>query len=145
MPRHQSPQVPTSTGARGQSACCGLPIRFPKEEVYPLSSAAARSKKNAAGFNQNEPPLRTVTMAIDLPKAFDIVIHTRLIKEISASGLHQNIILWLSAYLRGRNASCRYKDAMSTCHAVRAGVPQGSVISPLFFKVLDSNYPSNCQ
>ena len=99
--------------------------------------------KVAAGFNQNRPPLRTVAMAIDLSKAFDTVSHTKLIEAISATGLNHNIIRWLSTYLRGRFASCRYKDATSTCHAVRAGVPQGSVISPLLFNFFVANYPSD--
>ena len=86
-----------------------------------------------------------MTMVIDLSKAFDTVNHSKLIEAISATGLHHNIIRWLSAYLRGKIASCRYKDAMSACHAVRAGVPQGSVLLPLLFNFFGSNYPSNFQ
>ena len=82
--------------------------------------------------------LRTATMAIGLSKAFDTINHTKLIEAISATGLH-HIIRWLSAYMRGRIAACRYKDATSTYHAVRAGVPQGSMISPLLFKFFVSN------
>ena len=43
------------------------------------------------------------------------------------------------------HASCRYKEATSTCHAVRAGVPQGSVISPILFNFFVANYPENVE
>ena len=101
--------------------------------------------KVAAGFNQLKPPLRTVSMAIDLSKAFDTVNHSKLIQTIAATTLHHNVVRWLSAYLRGRFASCRYNEATSACHAVRAGVPQGSVISPLLFNFFVTTYPPNCQ
>ena len=45
----------------------------------------------------------------------------------------------------GRFASCRYKDATSACHAVRAGVPQGSVFSPPLFNFVVSQQHQNCQ
>ena len=100
----------------------------------------------ATGFNKpRPPPLRTVTMAIDLSKAFDTVNHTKLIAALSTSSLHHNVIRWLSSYLRGRHAFCRYSEATSTCHAVRAGVPQGSVISPILFNFFVANYPENVE
>ena len=73
----------------------------------------------AARFNQKKLPLRTATMAIDLAKAFHTVNHTKLIEAICATGLHHNMIHWLSAYLKGRIAFFIYKDAASTCHAVQ--------------------------
>ena len=96
-----------------------------------ISALLPLAHKVAAGYNQSKLPFWTVVMAIDLSKAFDPVNHTKLIEAINATSLHHNIIRWLSAYLRGRIASYRYKDARSPCHAVRAGVPQGWVTSPL--------------
>ena len=98
------------------------------------------TQKVVAGFNQNNSPLWTVTMAIDLSKAFDTVNLTKLIEASSDTSLYYNIIRWQSAYLRGKIASCRYKDATSTCHALRASDPQGSMISPLLFRFFVSNY-----
>jgi len=84
-------------------------------------------------------------MAIDLSKAIDTVNHTKLIAALSISSLHHNVIRWLSSYLRGRHAFCRYSEATSTCHAVRVGVPQGSVISPILFNFFVANYPENVE
>ena len=102
-------------------------------------------QKVAEGFKQPKPPRRTVLMAIDFSKAFDTVNHTKLISSISHSSLPHNTIRWLSAYLRGRLASCRYNGATSVCRAVRAGVPQGSVISPHLFNFFISSYPETCE
>ena len=102
-------------------------------------------QKVAEGFNQPKPPLRTVAMAIDFSKAFDTVNHTKLISSISSTSLPHNTVRWLSAYLHGRVASCKYNGATSVCHAVRAGVPQGSVISPHLFNFFISSYPETCE
>ena len=84
-------------------------------------------------------------MAIDFSKAFDTVNHSKLISSISHSSLPHNLVRWLSSYLRGRLASCRYRGATSVCHAMRAGVPQGSVISPHLFNFFVSSYPETCE
>ena len=49
------------------------------------------TEKVAASLDLNKPPLRTVTIAIDLLKAVKTVNHTKLIEAISATDLHQNI------------------------------------------------------
>ena len=101
---------------------------------------------------------RTVAMDFDLSKAFNTVNHTNLMAPIGVINLHHNFVRCLTAYLRGRFASCRYKDvtlscnvglprrpATSACHAVRAGIPQGSVFSPLFFDFFVSQHSQNWQ
>ena len=55
--------------------------------------------------------------------------------------LPSNVLRWLSCYLHGRSASCQYRQARSSFRSVRAGVPQGSVISPCLFNFFVSNYP----
>ena len=85
----------------------------------------------AVGFNQDRPLLRTVAIDFDLSKSSDTINHSKLIAAISATNLNRNIVRWLSAYQWGRFASCRCKYATSACHAVRAGVPQGSIPSKL--------------
>ena len=97
----------------------------------------------AASFNQNLPPSRAVTMSIDLSKAFDVVNHTKLITSLTNTTLRNNTKRWLSAYLRGRMASCRYNNTTSPCRHARTGVPQGSCISPVLFNFFVSTYPQS--
>ena len=80
-------------------------------------------------------------MAIDFSRAFDTVPHDGLIALIGRSSLPHNIIRWLSCYLRGRRAGCRYEGVISSSCAVGAGVPQGSVISPVLFNAFVADYP----
>ena len=83
-------------------------------------------------------------MSLDLSKAFDIVDHTLLIRAIGQSPLDHSTVRWLTAYLRGRTAACRYFHTTSPCRSVRIGVPQGSVISPTLFNFYVSSYPNTC-
>lgn len=95
----------------------------------------------ANGFNQKKPPVRTATVAIDISKAFDSVDHTLLIEQIVESDLESNLVRWLAAYLRGRTASCLFRNTSSPLRIIHSGVPQGSVISPLLFNFFISDFP----
>ena len=57
--------------------------------------------------------------------------------------LSNNTTRWLSAYLRGRMASCRYNNTNSPFRHARTGVPQGSCISPALFNIFVSTYPQS--
>ena len=100
--------------------------------------------KVAQGFNQPCPSPRTLTMVVDLIKAFDMVNHTKLIRTLSLSSLSNNTKRWLSAYLTGRTASCRYNFTVSRSFHSRAGVPQGACLSPTLFNIFVSGGVSFC-
>ena len=97
----------------------------------------------AEGFNRPRPPFRTVTMALDLSKAFDVLDRIKLIVALAGSNLRSNTIRWLSTYLKGRMASCRYNQCMSPRRQTRSGVPQGSCLSPVLFNFFVSSYPQS--
>ena len=82
-------------------------------------------------------------MAVDLSKAFDMINHTKLISALINTNLRHNTLRWLSAYLKGRIASCRYNDNTSPKLSTRTGVPQGSCISPALFNFYVSTYPQD--
>ena len=93
------------------------------------------------GFNQRCPPYHTVTTSIDLSKAFDMVIHTKLISAPTPSPFRPNTKHWLSAYLQGWMTYVRYNHASSLQWHTRTGVPRGSYISPVLFNFFVSTYP----
>ena len=84
-------------------------------------------------------------MAFDPSNVFNTGNQTKLIAALSTPSLLLIVIRWLSSYLRGRNAFCTYSEATSTCHDVRVGVPQGSVISLILFNLFVANYPENVE
>ena len=111
------------------------PGRSTTTALLPLSQTIA------TGFNQRRPPHRTVALAVDFSKAFDTVPHHLLLSHISTSTLPNNHVRWLSSYLQGRSAYCLYNSVSSRQRPIRAGVPQGSVISPCLFNFFVASYP----
>ena len=58
----------------------------------------------AKGFNQMAPPARTITVALDMSKAFDTInIHT-LIRKLLQTNIPGTIIKFIANYIKGRKA-----------------------------------------
>ena len=93
------------------------------------------------GFNQRNPPHRTVCVAIDLTAAFDTVSHDTLTSNIAGSSMSLAITRWLSCYLRGRQAATSFKGINSSTRIVRTGVPQGSKLLPSLFNYYIADMP----
>ena len=75
-------------------------------------------------------------MSMDLSKAFDTIPHALLLAKLSAYGLNSSACTLLEDYLSGRMQRVKVSDAYSSWQSVRRGVPQGSVLGPMFFKYL---------
>ncbi len=69
---------------------------------------------------------------IDLTKACDTVDHEILLNRLSCVGLSDNAVLSLNAYLKGRTQCVQVEGCKSELLDVVKGVPQGSVLGPLF-------------
>ena len=82
------------------------------------------------GMNEGE-----VTMAVfvDLRKAFDTVNHKILRKKLAFYGIRDKHIDWCENYLTGRSQTTLANNNRSVPARVSCGVPQGSVLGPLFF------------
>ena len=70
---------------------------------------------------------------IDLKKAFDTVDHTILLKKLEHYGIRGPAISLLGSYLSDRKQYVCYDGFESEKGHVQCGVPQGSVLGPLFF------------
>ena len=86
--------------------------------------------------------MRTVVVAIDLSKAFDVVNHDILLSKICESPLNSNLVRWLSTYLHGREQAVIYNGRRSSFKKVHRGVPQGAVISPTLFNLYVADLPA---
>jgi hypothetical protein len=111
--------------------------RLTTTALLPLSTAIA------LGFNQNKPPAQTAVVAIDISKAFDWVDHTLLIQKLADSTMHSNIVRWLSAYIRGRQAVCLFTFVRSKACNIKSGVPKGGILSPTLFNFFISHFPDH--
>ena len=91
--------------------------------------------------NQRKPPHRTVCVTIDLTADLDTVFHDILICKIAGSSLPTAITRWLSCYLRWSQAATSFRCTKSSTKIVRAGVPQGSKLSPALFNYYIADMP----
>ena len=77
----------------------------------------------------------TVAAFIDLRKAFDTVNFQILLDKLDRSGIRGKLLRWCWSYLRGRLQCTLANGNTSSLLPTTCGVPQGSVLGPLFFLV----------
>ena len=70
---------------------------------------------------------------IDLKKAFDTVNHDILITKIHHYGIRGLPLLWLKNYLIKILQFLQFKNEISDEYFSNYGVPQGTVLGPIFF------------
>ena len=77
----------------------------------------------AKGFNQIAPPARTITVALDMSKAFDTInIHT-LIRKLLQTNIPGTIIEFIANYIKGRKAYTTYRNHTSKQRQFKTDVP----------------------
>ena len=74
-----------------------------------------------------------VLVMLDLSAAFDTLDHDILISRLRCHfGFSDTVLKWFSSYHSGRTQSVIIGDATSSPRSVDFGVPQGSMLGPLF-------------
>ena len=74
-------------------------------------------------------------MVMDLSKAFDCMPHDLLIAKFEAYGVQDQSIKMIKSYLSDREQRVRIGNVHSSWETSNKGVPQGSVLRPIFFNV----------
>ena len=75
----------------------------------------------------------TLATYIDFKKAFDCVQHPVLLGKLGGLRLSGSVIDWATSYLSGRSQKVLANGTCSTTLPITQGVPQGSVLGPLFY------------
>ena len=92
------------------------------------------------GFNQMNPPDRTVCVAGDLSAAFDTVCHNNMLSKINISQLPPATARWLCGYPIRRQAKSCIRGVKPTSRKV---VPKVSKLSPSLFSFYMADMPTN--
>ncbi|GBP65913.1 Probable RNA-directed DNA polymerase from transposon BS [Eumeta japonica] len=87
---------------------------------------------------------KTMSVFFDVAKTFDRVWHAGLIHKLYTLELPDRLVLIIQNYLSNRLFTFRHKNTYSTKRTLKAGVPQGSTLSPLLYSayVNDISQPS---
>ena len=78
----------------------------------------------------------SLLLFIDFRKAFDLVDSEKLIRKLIHYGFDNSAIEMLRNYFRDRHQSVIYDKKLSPLMDILLGVPQGSVLGPLFFLLM---------
>ena len=66
---------------------------------------------------------------LDMSKAFDSINHDILLQKLHSSGVSNHSLRWFKSYLSDRH------QGVSDLHAIRFGVPLGSISGPVLFTI----------
>ena len=85
-------------------------------------------------FDQGNDYVRCIL--IDFSKAFDVVNHEILLKELSTLGMNSSIYNWIADFLTGRSQAVKLGDIVSAFLMITRSIVQGSGLGPCLFILL---------
>jgi len=108
--------------------------RSTSDHLLRLSESVLRA------FNRKS---HVVAVLLDVEKAFDAVWLDGLrYKLYMNTKIPSRVIRWISSYLTDRKVQVAVNGSLSTEIVPQAGVPQGSVIAPIFFNIYVNDQPT---
>ena len=78
---------------------------------------------------------------LDMSAAFDVVDHDILLEKLSLYGFEMDSLSWIRNYLTGRSQCVLIEGSLSNLLSCEVGVPQGSILGPLFYTIYTNELP----
>ena len=105
-----------------------------RPERSTLDQILYRAQFISDGFNKPRPGSRTILSTIDFSKAFDSVWHPAFFHKLISAGLPPCFARWAPSFHCDRHACVVYQNHKNRFFRVRRGIPQGSILGPVFFQ-----------
>ena len=96
------------------------------------TSSALLDSTNSWYLNMDRKMFNLVVF-LDLKKAFDTVNHEILLRKMEIYGVTGNALNLMKSYLTDHKQICQLNGVSSTENQIGCGIPQGSILGPLFF------------
>ena len=97
------------------------------------STSSAIMEMSQVLFENYNLGLHTSCLFIDYRKAFETLDHSLLLNKLRNFGFSKSSLDWVKSYLGNRRHVVKCGDIMSREVRVEYGVPQGSILGPLYF------------
>ena len=78
---------------------------------------------------------------LDMSAAFDVVDHGLLLNKLELYGFNDDFLTWTRSYLSNRLQCVSIEGSLSRLQSVQVGVPQGSILGPLFYTLFTNELP----
>ena len=116
--------------------------RFPRTSLHPWSNYISSTRD----WRRNPAQKNTLTVWIDLQKAFDKVWTVGLILKLKKCNIARNLLRLIKSYLHNLRARVVVDNTKSEKILLRHGVPQGGIpsatLSLVFINDLSKKFPS---
>ena len=123
------------------------------DQIYPSQYGfrTSHSCKNAISklistvIKGKEQGLYTVSLFLDLSKAFDSIEHSMMLKKLETYGIRGNALDWFRSYPSNRQIRTKYliessrKVELLDYQPINFGAPQGSCLGPLLFLIFTND------
>ena len=131
-----------SQGLRDQGQGLGLRVQGQGQGLENRSSRTGRDRETRTALLKvtldaliaADQGKLTLLGMLDLSATFDCVDHGILLDRLETSFEFSGVVLdWMRSYLVGRGQYVRHNGSTSSATVMQCGVPQGSVLIPLYF------------
>ena len=80
-------------------------------------------------------------LQFDLKKGFDVLNRDTLLDKLRIYGCSHSSMAWFRSYQSGRSQKTQFRGILSETLPVSVGVPQGSILGPLFVIIHINDLP----